>query len=142
MVFSFKYKPIRLKSGKSIYRPLIPLTVEAKEKIDVIGTLDSGSDITIIPREIAGVIGVEFEGENEISGIAGIPVKARQGKLWVTFGKGREAYDFMIPVIIPEQEGVSVIIGRAGFFDQFKITFSEAEKRMVFKKVTTIQISN
>lgn len=134
MSFSFKYKPIRLKGGKTIYRPLIPLTIEAKEKLDVIGVLDSGSDMTIIPKEIAEIIGVDYSNENEVSGITGESVKTKQGKLWIRFGKGREDYSFEIPVLVPEKEGIPIIIGRIGFFEQFKITFSEAEKKIIFKK--------
>ncbi len=37
-------------------------------------------------------------------------------------------------VHIPEREDISVIIGRAGFFSQFKITFIEEERKMEFKK--------
>ena len=134
MVFSFKYKPIQIKSGKTLYRPMIPLTIEGKEKINLIGILDSGSDISIIPREIAEIINIEYVGENEISGIYGMPVKAKQGRVRIEFGKGREISCFDIPVLVPLKEGISVIIGRLGFFEQFKITFSEAERKIEFKK--------
>ena len=81
MTFTFKYKSVKLKSGKNILRPMIPLTIQAKEKIDLVGILDSGSDITIIPKEIAEAVGIDLQEENEISGISGIPVKARQAKV-------------------------------------------------------------
>ena len=109
MTFSFKYKPVRLVSGKSILRP-------------------------IIPKELAEVMEIEYGGENEVSGISGVAVKAREGKLNIQFGKRREIYNFDIPVLVPEKDGLNLIIGRLGFFNQFKITFSEAEKRIEFRK--------
>ena len=133
MTFSFKYKPVRLVSGKSILRPIIPLII-GKEKFNVFGMLDSGSDITIIPKELAEVMEIEYGGENEVSGISGVAVKAREGKLNIQFGKRREIYNFDIPVLVPEKDGLNLIIGRLGFFNQFKITFSEAEKRIEFRK--------
>ena len=136
MTFSFKYKSILLKSGKTIYRPLIPLTFYEKERIDVIAILDSGSDMTVVPKEIAEHVGVKYIGEDELSGITGTKIKAKQGKLNVSFGRGREIYNFIIPVIIPEKENISIIIGRIGFFDQFKITFSEKERKIIFKKIS------
>ena len=97
--------------------------------------LDSGSDITIIPKELAEVMKIEYGDENEVSGISGATVKAREGKISIQFGKGREIYNFEIPILVPEKEGLNLIIGRLGFFTQFKITFLEAEKRIEFKKV-------
>ncbi len=135
MTFSFKYKPEKLKSGTIIYRPLIPLTLEGKEKFDVFSILDSGSDITIIPIEIAEFLDIKYVKENEVSGITGSSIKAKEGKLKISFGKGHENYIFEIPILVPDKENLSVIIGRAGFFNQFKITFIESEKRMEFKKI-------
>ena len=133
MSFSFRYKSVRLKSGKIILRPMIPIAL-GEEKVNLFGILDSGSDITIIPKEIADVIKVHYTGENEVSGISGMPLRAREGKIKVHFGKKREFYDFEIPVLVPEKEGLNIIIGRMGFFSQFKITFSESERKIEFKR--------
>ncbi len=133
MSFSFKYKAIQLKSGKFIFRPIIPLVI-GKERLNVFGILDSGSDITIIPKELAEVMEINYSGENEVTGISGLSVKSKEGKTKVHFGKGREFYDFDIPILVPEKEGLSLIIGRMGFFEIFKITFSEAERKIEFKK--------
>ena len=135
MTFSFKYKPEKLKSGAILYRPIVPLVLEGKDKIDVFSILDSGSDITIIPKEMAEVLDIKYTKENEVSGINGVAIKSREGKLRVSFGKGHEVYSFEIPVLVPEKENLSVIIGRAGFFSQFKITFIESERKMEFKKI-------
>lgn len=45
-----------------------------------------------------------------------------------------EIYNFEIPILVPEKEDVPIIIGRIGFFEQFKITFVEAERKLEFKK--------
>ncbi len=136
MTFSFRYKPIKLKSDNVIYRPLIPFTLEGKdEKIDFLAMLDSGSDISIIPREIAETLGIQYGKNNEITGISGSPVNSKEGKIKVIFGKGREIYHFEIPILVPiDNINVPIIIGRAGFFEQFRITFLEAERRIDFKK--------
>ena len=142
MSFSFKYKPITLKTGKIIHRPIIPLTIEGMEKMDILAVLDSGSDMTIIPKEMAERIDIRYTGENEIYGIGRIPIKTREGKIHITFGKGRENYSFDIPVLVPvDKEDVPIIIGRIGFFNQFKIIFSESEKKIEFKKVESLNIA-
>jgi hypothetical protein len=116
---------------------MIPLII-GKEKLNVFGILDSGSDITIIPKELAEVMEIFYGDDNEVSGISGIPVRAKEGKISVQFGKGREFYNFDIPILVPEKEGLNLIIGRLGFFSQFKITFSEAERKIEFKKMFNI----
>lgn len=135
MSFNFKYRPVILKSGSKIYRPLIPIKIKgSKSSFDTLAILDSGSDTTIIPKEIAEVIGIDCKNENSISGISGAPLKAKEGKINVEFGKAREIYNFDIPVLVPEKENLAVIIGRMGFFEQFKIIFDESKKRIEFKK--------
>ncbi len=141
MSFYFKYKQTPLKSGKIIYRPLIPLTIGGEyEKIDVIGILDSGSDMAVIPKSIAGVIGIKYVGEDEISGISGRPVKAKQGFMNIQFGKDREKYSLRVPVVVPEKEDVTIIIGRIGFFENFQITFHESKRKIIFKKTNIFDI--
>ena len=135
MSISFKYRSVRLKSGRIIHKPIIPLVLKSKETILVLGILDSGSDTTIIPEEIANQIGIEYIGYNEVSGISGKPIKSREGKVNIEFGKGHEIYSFVMPVLIPINKDVPLIIGRIGFFDHFKITFIESEKRLEFKKI-------
>jgi|SRR3989344_984711 len=135
MSFHFKYKPVLLKNGSRIYRPMIPIIIYGKEIINALAILDSGSDMTILPKEIAQVLDIEYQRENEVSGISGIPLKAKEGKINVSFGKGRENYNFEIPVLVPlDRENLSLIIGRCGFFTKFKITFDEANRKIEFKK--------
>ncbi|MEK6871374.1 MAG: retropepsin-like aspartic protease [Nanoarchaeota archaeon] len=133
MTISLKYISHELKSGR-IYRPLIPLTFYGRENRDVIGILDSGSDISIIPKEIVEFLEIELFDNNEVFGISGTSIKVKEGKMRITFGKGREFYNFEIPILVPDSDDVPLIIGRKGFFDQFKITFIESEKKILFKK--------
>ncbi|MFQ5531510.1 MAG: hypothetical protein ACE5ES_02745 [Candidatus Nanoarchaeia archaeon] len=136
MSFSLKYRSIKLESGKTLHRPLVPLTIIGrKERLNVFATLDSGSDLSIIPKEIAEVLDVEYTGDNEVSGISGKTIKTKEGRIRIIFGKSREKYSFIIPILIPiERENAPIILGRVGFFNQFKIIFLESEKRIEFKK--------
>lgn len=135
MTFSFKYKPVKLKSG-IIHRPIIPLAFREKQSLSVFAMLDSGSDLTVIPLEVAEELGLELKDENEISGISKKPVKAKESSVVIEFGKGHEIYSFRVPVLVPiEAEDMPIIIGREGFFNQFKIIFNEQRKEIEFKKI-------
>ncbi|PIN78139.1 hypothetical protein COV15_00570 [Candidatus Woesearchaeota archaeon CG10_big_fil_rev_8_21_14_0_10_34_12] len=130
MSFSFKYKPIKLNSGRLVFKPMVPITFNGVEKIDVLAILDSGSDMAIIPKELAEILGLNYSEEEELSGITGPPIKVGECKLEITFGKNRESYNLEIPVLVPQSdENVPIIIGRIGFSEHFKITFSELEEK-------------
>ena len=102
MALSFKYKPVKLQSGKTIYRPIIPITFNGNsENIDIFGLLDSGSDVTIIPIDLAEVFGVKFLGEDKMGGITNIKLKANQRIIPVIFGKHYEKFTFKIHIFVP-----------------------------------------
>lgn len=87
------------------------LILEREDKRSILAILDTGSDITIIPKDMAEVLKIEYKGENEILGISRMPVKAKEGRLRVTFGKGIEIYNFEIPVLVPiDREKIPVSI--------------------------------
>ncbi len=143
MTISLRYRPVKIKSGKVIYKPIVPLIIGARNNIHALAILDSGSDITIIPREIADEIGIEYGDYNEISGLTGLPIKSREAKIKIIFGKGHEIYSFTIPALVPSiKQDIPLIIGRAGFFNHFKITFIESEKRLEFKKIDNFNVMN
>jgi len=135
MSFSFKYRPITLESGQVIKRPVIPLVLEGeKKRVKVFGYLDTGSDISIISKSIAEKIGMNCFEETEIFGITGDEMKVDLGYIKVVFGRGNEKYKFIMPTLVSRKEDCQTIIGRKGFFEQFKITFCESERRINFKK--------
>lgn len=139
MSFFFRYKPVVLKSGAIIHRPMIPFVAIGKERFNFFGMLDSGSDNTIIPIEIADALEIEFVGENELLGITRKPVVVKEGKMGIRFGRGNEFYEFQVPVLVPiVEEDIPIIIGREGFFNHFKITFNESERKIEFKKVQIV----
>ena len=141
MTLVFKYKRIeRPAPYPSINAPAIPLTfIGPKARINVIGLLDSGADFSFIPKDLAEVLGLKETSEIEnIGGISG-NIKARNSKMMVSIGKGREKYTFPMHAYVAEEQTADdfpILIGREGFFEKFKITFAEAEKKIYIKSVT------
>ena len=60
-MMTFKYKPIEYPDGSVHYTPSIPITIYPKtnglEPINIIALVDSGADISLIPRDLAELIG-------------------------------------------------------------------------------------
>ena len=139
MTLVFKYKRIdRPEPFPSEAAPAIPVTlIGKKEKIDVIGLLDSGADFSFIPYDMAEVLGLNLSQKpQDIGGISGT-VLAVPSTMNINIQKGRENYTFPVGVYVSAKDmddDFPILIGRNGFFEQFKITFVESEKRIYLKK--------
>lgn len=70
-------------------------------------------------------------------GIGGT-MKTLQKQIMMKFGRDHELYSWGVPVKILLDSAdyeIPPLIGRAGFFEQFEITFDERRDRIAFKKV-------
>jgi len=139
VVLSFKYRKEKYKDDWS-YQPKIPITLECKGKqIQVVGMLDSGSDITIIPKEVAETLGiVEKTEQTEDIGSFGGDFKAFKVKLNIIISKGHETYtirNITACALAKEIPDATVVIGRVPFFQYFLITFDEKNKRVSLKRI-------
>lgn len=141
MTLSFNYKQIdRPDPYLSESVPAIPVTlIGEKEKIDIIGILDSGADYTIIPVDMAEILGLDLSVPPENIGGIGGDVKAIPTKLRIKIGNDREAYSFWVNIyaILDEmKDEFPILIGRADFFENFKITFHESKRKIHLKRDT------
>ena len=138
MVLSFNYHTLPNKKGSNIRTPSIPVTLKgrAETSIQVYALIDSGADLSIIPKALAEVLNLDLSGEiNKSYGIGG-EIKVKNSKMKVTINKNHERYMFDIPVQITlEGEEPPIILGRAGFFNKFIITIDEDKQKIRLKRV-------
>lgn len=142
MSLTFRYKKVRRPNNTEINSPSIPIILSGKEgKYRFIALLDSGADISVIPIEVAEVLGLELSGNKEEARGIGGKVPTIETKVNLEIGRGHENYNLTIPikVILIENEDADyelpVLLGRAGFFDNFSITFNQKENKIILKKV-------
>ncbi len=138
MTLNFRYKRVQRPNGIEVKTPSIPLTLRGNGgKYDFIALLDSGADMSAIPRAVAELLGIPLDGEKEEAlGIGGV-VSAVHTTIHIEFGKAHERYAFTIPVkVILSDQDFPILLGRAGFFDQFSITFQQREERVMLKKTS------
>ena len=140
MSMTFRYKQIeRPEPLVPISCPVIPITLKGrKDELGFLALLDSGADTSAMPVGIAKALGLDLKGKKEkIVGIGG----SSQGILTNVALKiihKHERYNFSIRVyaILGEVGNkFPVILGRKDFFDKFKITFIERDKRVVLKRI-------
>lgn len=117
--------------------------LETNPEIRVYGLVDSGADITFIPRQIAEILKIELDEKTEkTSKSASEDFTTYRTRVFMEI-----IYDGMhIPIgdvetAIPEKPASSkdvekmILLGRNSVFAQYVITFNEPSKGMEFKKI-------
>jgi len=138
MALIFRYIHVPRADGTLRHAPYIPIQVQdARGKIlKVIALLDSGADETVIPYDLAEVLGLTArEPVFETGGIGGsVKVKATHFSFIVQ--GNREKYPLQIRALIVQDKeaDIPLILGRHGFFEQFHIMFKQDEEKIVLKK--------
>jgi hypothetical protein len=134
MALTFRYK----KRADGSYFPHVPLTLHGEITVDIVAFVDSGADVSIMPKSLADAIGVKRHEKSEVVGLGG-KKEGVHASLNCSLATGHEPYRFRISVVIIDDEelakDVPLVLGREGFFEHFEITFREKEKRLILKKV-------
>ena len=134
MGLSFPYVKEPVKTGY-IYRPKIPAKFRNKDNnLIVVGTLDSGSDVTLIPRSHAEFLELDLSGKTfPIGGVGGGKLECVKSPVTIEVG------GFLLlrkTVMVPlKGELYDVLFGRNPFFEEFDITFKENAKRVILNKI-------
>ncbi|MCX6767245.1 MAG: retropepsin-like aspartic protease [Candidatus Micrarchaeota archaeon] len=119
--------------------PMIPVRFTGPAgAFDTAALVDSGADFSTIFEEHAKILGIDLEKleETDVSGIGGSS-KARKGRVAIEIkGKGEhQAFRLDVPCMILKKhaENFPILLGRAGFFDEFEVTFKEKDKSISLK---------
>lgn len=130
MPIVFRYKSVKRPDGSFVKAPLIPVTFIGKESFDTVALIDSGADISAMPRETAEILGLNIKGDlSNAYGICG-KVSSVQTTTTIRIHKGHEDYRLPLPVkVILDNYDFPILLGRLGFFDNFAITFDQHDCR-------------
>lgn len=138
MAISFKYKSIKRPDKNEVKTPSIPIMLKGNSPtwIEFVALLDSGADLSVIPQDVAELLNLDLSGKKEKSSGIGGEVEVINTKMTLNIKKKHEDYTFVIPVqVILGESKVPILLGRKGFFDQFKITFEQKNERVFLRKV-------
>lgn len=140
MTISFKYKSMKRPNGVIVKSPVIPLTLSGRSSIrpEVIALLDSGADLSIVPEDMAELLDLDTSMPSDKSKGIGGEVEVKTTKMNIELRKTHETYSFQIPVqVVLGDSKLPVLIGRAGFFDRFRITFDQRNQVISLKPNST-----
>ncbi len=99
--------------------------------------LDSGADYTVIPIELAELLGVDLSGAREQTSGVGGTIYTKKSSMVVEIRNAHERYSIKVPihVILKRESNVPPLLGREKFFDEFQITFNQKERKVILKRV-------
>jgi len=140
MSIIFRYVHVPRPDGTLRKAPFIPVFITNKfgRTMEVVALLDSGADNTVVPKDLAEVLGLkEMDIDAETGGIGG-KVKVRKSRLRFRIKNERESYAMDVPVLVLQDKNsdVPLLLGRHGFFEEFHITFKQDEEKIVLKKIS------
>ena len=129
--FCFRYKRVKSEEFGVVYYPIAKIKVKAIEDwIDIDVVVDSGAVITLFPRTLCSLIGLNFEDGRKtlLRSVAHeeLPVRVHRVSMQI----GDEA--FKADVAFAETDRVPYILGRFNVFDRFEIRFNPERKLTCF----------
>lgn len=139
MSIIFRYAHVPRQDGTLRKAPFIPIQITNKfgRSMQVVALLDSGADTTVVPKDLAELLGLKEElTETETGGIGG-KVSVKKSKLRFIVNGRRESYSLEVPVLVLQDPDADVplLLGRHSFFEYFHITFKQNEEKIVLKKM-------
>ena len=127
----FPYRREKSNLFGMMYRPIasIHFIVNGNEIIQFM-YVDSGADITLIPKSVGELLGFEAGDEiKEIYSVSGHKISVIIKNIDLRIGR----HQFNARVAWSLQEDVPLLLGRLDIFDRFLIIFDESNKKTIFK---------
>jgi hypothetical protein len=126
----FRYKSEKGAHQHLVKRPVAEVWLKnGQEKIKLHSYIDSGADVTLIPFSLGELLGFKADKEKteHLGGISdGVSVIYKRCQIKIG--------NCLFPILVAWalSEDVPVLLGRAGVFDTFDITFKQKEGKIIF----------
>lgn len=136
----FRCKHIKLAEDITVKEPVIPVTLIGKNdvKLNFTAILDSGSDLILLPVEVANALGLEFDKTNpkKAKGYTGETITTSYSNVFVKIHKGREnlTVKCKCAIQLEEKRQFEYIIFGSSFFEHFRILFDYPNNKFQIKK--------
>jgi hypothetical protein len=136
----FAYQQYHMKSpampGVIINRPEISVKVIGLAGVVTLdAVVDTGSDLTLIPRWVAGQIGATVDDTRRwpLAGLAGHVIEASPGDVELEISSKGSFFRWTTAVVFvnyPAGSKVTTILGHSGFLDFFRATFDGSAREL------------
>ncbi len=119
----FPYVAVRNTYGEVALRPQLPFTLTlAGQSLDVVGLLDTGADVNVLPYQVGLALGAKWESQPVISELSGNLANYEARGIILT-----AHVDQFAPVELgfawSRAENVPLLLGQVNFFLEFQVCF-------------------
>lgn len=139
MNLTFRCKHIKLSEGLTVKEPIIPVTLvgENSEALNFNAILDTGSDLVLLPLEVAEALNLNFDKSNPESAkvYTGETITTCYSWVRIKIKKGHEHASIKCRCAIQlnkDKQHESIIFGST-FFEHFKIVFDYQKNKFQIK---------
>ena len=116
MPIIYRYAHVPRKDGTLRHAPFIPIVVKNKfgQLMRVVGLVDSGADNTVVPKDLADLIGLKGNALTTETGGIGGKVNVNRSRLRFRLIGERENYSLDVPALILQDSDndVPLLLGR------------------------------
>ena len=133
MRFEFPVREVSTQFG-SLIQPVLECLVRSPRGFTPFRFfLDTGADVTMLSPSAAEFIGLNLEGvpKIRIEGIEGKGLMASVTQITLRLGE----VEFSIPCLVSPNENTPYLLGRAGIFNRFNITFDNRARKIVLERI-------
>lgn len=131
--FKYRKHPQPQEDDPYPHAPRIPILLIGNEaRIQSTGLLDTGSTVTIIPPDIADILGLETGEKIPIKTINGA-IDGHESEIKIEVPLQRNPVRVRVPCQVVDFD--EIILGRTVFFNPFEITFYEQQGKVRLKDI-------
>ena len=121
-----------------------PVNASTNPEFHTFGLVDSGADISFIPRSMAEILRLDLDdAEIKTTKSASGEFKTYRTSMYLEIiYKKRRIGVGVVGVAVPQTDHAiedlekQVLIGRRGLFDKYEITFNEADETIILTRIT------
>jgi aspartyl protease len=138
MIFPYHPYEVLPNPGRNeglLYRPMVPVRVHGPKGTQIIlGLVDTGSDVTVLPSFLLPLIGAGTGTlpEAHFRGVGGQVVTARYSRVDLSLDHPAGLYRWAAPLAFLDGRDVA-ILGHTGFLEYFQATFDSVRRRLTLK---------
>lgn len=125
----FPYREVR-QGGELRFLPLITISIlnSPNHKLNMRALVDSGAEHNVFGTEVAHYLGLSLD-DGQLVHIIGVGEQVSEGRL-ITVEFELRRYSWTAPTIFSDAANQRAILGQAGFFRFFTVTFRYAKREI------------
>lgn len=138
MSIIYKYINVKRSDGTLKKAPFIEVYLRDKNNklIKNIALIDSGADMTVVPKDLARFLGLKETPHEELTGGIGGEVRVKRTKISFQLKGEHESHSLTVDALVLQDENsdMPLLLGRNGIFEKFHITFKQNQGKIIFTK--------